>query len=288
MRNRRLWPLALGLALIVVLLDSTFYTVRQDQRAVVTSFGRVIESRIGPGLHIKVPFADDVHVFNARLISLRIEPPGIFTKGHRHVLVDAFLEWRIQSFRRYLTSTGGLPHKADERLRQVATSALRRAFGSRSLKAIMKSGASATFTEAVRRQGRRYGLKVVDLRIERIGLAGHVSEAIARRMETEQMQYASKLEADGMAQAQTIRARAKRKRAELMARAYEKAQIIRSQGDALSGRIYTEAYSRNPRFFVFYRSLKAYVKSFANRHTVLVIGPHSGFLRFLSGHGSRR
>ncbi len=287
MRGRTLWPFALGLALIVVLLDGTLYTVRQDQRAVVTSFGRIIASRIGPGLHVKIPFADDVHIFNARLLSLRIEPQVIFTKGHKHLLVDAFLEWRIQSFRRYLTSTGGLRHKADERLRQVATSALRQAFGSRSLKAIMKGGTSAALTKAVQRQGRRYGLQIVDLRVQRIGLASHVSEAIEKRMETEQMQYASKLEAMGMAHAQTIRARANRKRAELLAHAYEKAQVIRSQGDALAGRIYTKAYGRDPRFFVFYRSLRAYVKSFANRHTVLVIGPHSGFLRFLPGNGSK-
>lgn len=91
-----------------------------------------------------------------------------------------------------------------------------------------------------------------------------------------------------MAQAQTIRARASRKRAEILAHAYEKAQIIRSQGDARAGQIYTRAYGQNPHFFVFYRSLRAYVKSFANQHTMLLIGPHSGFLRFLPGHGSKR
>lgn len=288
MRGQALWPFVLGLALIVVLFDSTFYTVRQGQRAVVTSFGRIIASRIGPGLHAKIPFADDVHVFNARLLSLRVEPQVILTKGQKHLLVEAFLEWRIQSFRRYMTSTGGVRHKADERLRQVATSALRQAFGSRDLKAIMRGDTSAALTQSVQRQGLRYGLQVVDLRVQRIGLASHVSAAIEKRMETEQMQHASKLEASGMANAQTIRARANRKRAELLAHAYEKAQIIRSQGDTLAGRIYTGAYGRDPHFFAFYRSLRAYVKSFANRHTILVLGPNSGFLRFLPGNGSRR
>lgn len=287
MRGHALWPFVLGLALILVLIDGTFYTVRQGQRAVVTSFGRIIASRIGPGLHAKVPFVDDVHVFNARLLGLRVEPQVILTKGQKHLLVEAFLEWRIQSFRRYLTSTGGMRHKADERLRQLATSALRQAFGSRSLKAIMKGDTSAVLTQSVQRQGLRYGLEIVDLRVQRIGLASHVSGAIEKRMETEQMQYASKLEARGMARAQTIRARANRKRTELLAHAYEKAQIIRSQGDAIAGRIYTAAYGRNPRFFAFYRSLRAYVKSFANRHTVLVLGPDSGFLRFLPGNGSK-
>lgn len=288
MRGQALWPFVLGLALIVVLFDSTFYTVRQGQRAVVTSFGRIIASRIGPGLHEKIPFADDVHVFNARLLSLRVEPQVILTKGQKHLLVEAFLEWRIQSFRRYMTSTGGVRHKADERLHQVATSALRQAFGSRDLKAIMRGDTSAALTQSVQRQGLRYGLQVVDLRVQRIGLASHVSAAIEKRMETEQMQHASKLEASGMANAQTIRARANRKRAELLAHAYEKAQIIRSQGDTLAGRIYTGAYGRDPHFFAFYRSLRAYVKSFANRHTILVLGPNSGFLQFLPGNGSRR
>ncbi|MHB8255297.1 MAG: protease modulator HflC [Acidiferrobacter sp.] len=284
MRHRLLWPFALSVALIVVILDGTFYKVNSGQRAVVTSFGRVIASRIGPGLHTKTPFADNVHIFNARLLGLQVEPRSLVTKGQKRLLVDAFVEWRIRSFRRYLTSAQGLRHIADERLRQIATSALRHTFGTRSLQQVMVPGETAHLTQAVDKEAARYGLTVVDVRIQRIGLADHVSDSVEKRMEADQLRHAAKLEAAGMAQAETIHGRANQKRADILARAYEKAEVIRSQGDSRAGAIYTHAYSQNPRFFVFYKSLRAYVHSFANRHTVLVVGPQSGFLRFLPNH----
>ena len=220
MRNRLLWPFALGLALIVVVLDATIYTVDQGQCAVVTRFGRIVASRIGPGLHIKTPFAEEVHVFNARLLGLRVVPQAVLTKGQKRLLVDAFVEWQIHSFRRYLTSTGGMRHTADERLRQIVTSALHHTFGTRSLQEAMVQGGEATVLQSMNAAASRYGLTIVDVRIQRIGLTDGMSDAIEKRMETDQMRRATKLEASGMAQAETVRGRADRQRADILAQAY--------------------------------------------------------------------
>jgi len=288
MRIRLLWLSVLGLVLIGGVLNATVYIVDQGQRAVVTSFGRVIAAREGPGLHVKIPFVDNVYVFNTRLLNLRVGPRALLTKGQKELLVDAFVEWRIQSFRRYLTSVGGLRQRADERLRQLVTSALRDTFGTRSLKEVVISGDNTQLTQTINSEAAHYGLMVVDVRIQRIGLADRVRDSLEKRMAADQMRYASKLESTGMAEAEAIRGEADRKRADILAHAYEQAEVIRGKGDARAGAIYTHAYRQYPHFFVFYKSLRAYVKSFANRHTVLVVGPHSGFLRFLPNNGSYR
>lgn len=286
MKARAAWPFALVLALLLAILDATFYEVHTGQYATVTSFGRVVAGRVGPGLHIKIPFADEVHIFDARLLSLRVEPQSLLTKGGKRLLVEAFVEWHIRSFRRYLSDSAGSRHKADERLRQVTIAALRHMFGTRSLHEVLTLHGMQKLTQKINREAARYGVGVIDVRIQRIGLPDRVADSIDKRMEADQLRRASKIEASGMAQAEMIRGRADRKRADILAHAYEKAEIIRSEGEARAGTIYTKAYDQHPHFFVFYKSLRAYVRSFANHHTLLVIGPNSSFLRFLPNQGS--
>jgi len=284
MKTRLLWPFALILALGVVVVDATFYEVNTGQYATVTRFGRVVASRISPGLHVKIPFTDEVHIFDARLLNLRVEPQSLLTKGHKRVLVDAFVEWRIQSFRRYLSDTGGSRHKADERLRQATIAGLRHMLGTHSLQELLDTPRMDKLTERVNREAQRYGLTVAAVRIQRIGLTDHVSDAIEKRMEADQLRRAAEWEATGMAQAQVIRAHANRQRSGILARGYEQAEIIRAHAQAQAGAIYTKAYSAYPQFFRFYKGLRAYVQSFANKHTMLVIGPQSRFLQFLPKH----
>ncbi len=281
MRIQRLWPVAIILAVLVVLLDATLYEVNTGQYAVVTSFGRVVQGRVGPGLHVKLPFLQHAHVFDGRLLNLRVEPEALLTQGHKRVLVDAFLEYRVVNFRRYLASTAGSRHKAEERLRQAAITALRGLFGESHLAQVLAGQRTKSLAPRVAAEVARYGLTVVDLKIQRIGLADRVNDAIDKRMAAKELMKASQIEAQGMAQAQVVRAQADQKRAEILAQAAEQAAVIRGQAQAQAGTIDTKAYGRDPGFFVFYRSLRAYIHSFANRGTTLVLGPQSGFLRFL-------
>ncbi|WP_297376312.1 protease modulator HflC [Acidiferrobacter sp.] len=285
MKARVLWPFAAAVAFVVVLLNATLYEVDAGQYAVVTTFGRIVQSRVAPGLHAKIPFAQDAHIFNARLLNLRVEPQALLTKGRKQVLVDAFVEYRIASFRRYLTSTGGSRHKAEERIREAAVTEFRQFFGQRTLAQILTGKDLASLTEQLNAQVARYGLVIADLRIQRIGLGDRVVGAIDKRMASDQLIRAARIEARAMAKAQMARGQADRKRAKILAEAYEKAGIIHGRAQARAAAIYAKAYDHNPRFFLFYKSLRAYVQSFANRRTTLVIGPDSGFLRFLKNQG---
>ncbi|WP_298139821.1 protease modulator HflC [Acidiferrobacter sp.] len=285
MNARILWAFVTALVFVIVLLDATLYQVDAGQYAVVTSFGRIVQGRVAPGLHAKIPFVQDAHIFNAQLLNLRVEPQTLLSKGHKRLLVDAFVEYRVVSFRRYLTTTGGSRHRAQGRLREGVVTGLRRFFANRHLAQVLTGEGLGSLTRTLDAQAARYGISITDLRIERLGLGRHVMDAIDKRMVSDQLTRAARLKACGLAKAQMARGRTDRKRADILAAAYEKAGMIRSRAQARAAAIYAKAYGRDPRFFVFYKSLRAYVQSFANRQTTLVMGPDSGFLRFLKNQG---
>jgi membrane protease subunit HflC len=66
----------------------------------------------------------------------------------------------------------------------------------------------------------------------------------------------------------------------VLATAEAKAELIRGEGDAESARIYADAYSRDPEFFAFLRSLEAYREVLRER-TTMVLPPDHAFFRFL-------
>jgi len=67
----------------------------------------------------------------------------------------------------------------------------------------------------------------------------------------------------------------------VIAEAYRDAQRIKGEGDAKAAAIYATAFSKNPEFYAFYRSLDTYLKSFANKNNVLLLDPNSDFFKYL-------
>ena len=66
------------------------------------------------------------------------------------------------------------------------------------------------------------------------------------------------------------------------ANAYRDAELIRGEGDAIATRIYAEAFNRDPEFYSFTRSLRAYQQSFKGNGDIMLIQPDSEFFRYLN------
>ena len=82
--------------------------------------------------------------------------------------------------------------------------------------------------------------------------------------------------------AEKIRADADKQREIIIANAYRDAQKLKGEGDAKAAAIYAAAFSDNPDFYAFYRSLEAYGKTFSNKNDILVISPDSSeFFKYL-------
>jgi regulator of protease activity HflC (stomatin/prohibitin superfamily) len=89
---------------------------------------------------------------------------------------------------------------------------------------------------------------------------------------------------EGEEEAEKIRAQADREQAELLNEARRQAEVMRGEADAEATRIYTEAFSQDPEFYEFLRSLKAYETMIQDTSTV-VLPSDSEILKVLKHPG---
>lgn len=125
------------------------------------------------------------------------------------------------------------------------------------------------------------GIEVVDLQIKQINLPTEVSEAIYLRMRAEREAVARRHRSQGQEAAEKLRATADYEVTRTLATAERQARITRGEGDAESARLFAKAFSKDPEFYTFIRSLRAYEHSFNNNNDVMVLSPESNFFRFM-------
>jgi membrane protease subunit HflC len=276
------------LAVIVVLfllVSSSLYIVDQRQRAIVFQLGEVVSVKTSPGLYFKIPMVQNVRFFDSRILTMDAEEPERFiTSEKKNVLVDLFVKWRIVDVKQYFISVQGDEALARVRLAQTVNSSLRDEFGNRTVHEVI-SGERDKIMEIMRQKAdadaRNIGVEVVDVRLKRVDLPSEVSESVYRRMEAERKRVANELRSTGFADSEKIRSNADRQREVIMAKAYRDAQKNKGEGDANATKIYAEAFSKNPEFYSFYRSLEAYKQSFQNKSDMMVLEPNSEFFKYL-------
>jgi membrane protease subunit HflC len=279
---------SLLLGLLVVAAMSLF-TVDQRQYAIIFQLGEIKEVVRDPGLNFKWPLIQNVRFFDRRILTLdSVEPERFLTAEKKPVLVDSFVKWRIDDVQKYYISVGGDETVAKTRLSQTVNSGLREEFGKRTVHDVV-SGARDKIVADVQKKAdadmRAIGVEIIDVRLKRVDLPAEVSEAVYRRMETERKRVANELRSQGAAEAEKIKADADRQREVIVAEAYRDAQKVKGEGDAKAASIYGQAFSQNPEFYAFYRSLEAYRGAFRSKSDILVVEPNSDFFKYLKSAG---
>lgn len=282
----------LAFVILMVILASVF-TITQGQHGILLRLGRLVGDEktgqvkvLGPGLHIKTPFIENVRIFDTRIQTLDIKSSRIVTKEKKDVIVDYYVKWRIDDLARYFKSTGGNEFKAETLLEQQLNTSLRAEFGKRTISDV--SGGREDVTDTLRdkaeQQAGGLGIKIVDVRIKGIELPENTSNNIFQFMRANMQKIANRHRADGNAIAEAIQAAADAQVTILLAKAQSEGQMIRARGQAQAAKIYAEAFSKNQDFFAFYRSLKAYEGSFNNKQDILVLDQSSAFFDYFK-HG---
>lgn len=284
MSNKSLFTLIAGAVLALVAWNS-FYIVAQTERAVLLQFGKVAKPDVQPGLHIKIPYVNQVRKFDGRLLTLDAPTQRFLTLEKKAVMVDAFAKWRVANADQYYTATSGMKPVADERLARRLEAGLRDQFGKRTLHEVVsgqRDELMANITASLDKLARKeLGIEVIDVRVKSIDLPREVNRSVFERMSSERAREAREHRAKGKELAEGIRADADRQRRVLLAEAYREAEEIRGDGDARSTAIYAKAYGLDADFYAFYRSLQAYRDSFSSKSDVLVLSPDSDFFRFM-------
>ncbi|WP_413285312.1 protease modulator HflC [Vibrio sp. MA40-2] len=306
----------------LALMLMSLFVIPEGERGIVVRFGRILKdnneiSRIyEPGLHFKMPLFDTVKKLDAKILTMDGRSDRFVTAEKKDVIIDTYVKWRIEDFGQYYLATGGgnlLTAKA--LLERKVTDILRSEIGSREIKQIVSGPRSdliaaevgegsepvpVSALEALEVDGERdmimaevladtrpsaqndLGVYIVDFRMKKINLPDEISESIYRRMRAERESVARKHRSQGREKAEIIRAQAELEVATVLAEADKTARVTRGSADAEAASIYSGAYSKDPEFYSFIRSLSAYKKSFADKSDILVLDPKSDFFKYMN------
>ena len=278
-----------AVALGLILLSSSAFTVDQRERAMVFEFGELVATDYKPGLHFKWPWRA-VKRFDNRVLTLDNQTENFLTLEKKNVKVDFFVKWRIADTITYYRATGGEELVAADRLGAIVKRGLLDEFGRRTIQQAV-SGGREEFTRAIeltaKDQVTALGIEVVDVRVKRIDLPDDVRESVYERMRAERTRIAADHRAKGAEVAETIRAEADREAQTIVANAYRDAEKLRGEGDAKSSEIYAKAYGQDPEFYSFYRSLSVYRETWNDKQDILVLEPKGQLFRYFDGPGGK-
>jgi membrane protease subunit HflC len=299
------------LVAVAVGLLGTFYTLEEGMQAVIVQFGRPVgEPVTEAGLHIKLPFVQEVRRFEKRLLIWDGDPNQIPTKGREFIWVDTTARWRIVDAKKFLenvaTETG-----AQSRLDDIIDSVVRDQVSSSELVELVRSASwevpeqevleevPAEQKEELRKKisrGReeitrtilaearkiipQYGIELVDVRIKRLDYVESVREKVYARMISERKRIAAQFRSEGEGRSAEILGTMEKELRQITSTAYRRVQEIRGKGDAEATRIYGDSFGRNPEFYAFLRTLEVYREG-SNKNSVLILTTDSDFYRYL-------
>jgi modulator of FtsH protease HflC len=276
-----------GIAVLAALyvLFSSLFIVNEREQAIVLRFGQITNVYDEPGLYFKLPTSvvDTVQIVESRLLRYDLSDMTVQVSGGKFYQVDAFLTYRISDALRFRTSLQGDLTLAENRISTRFDAALRQVYGRRDFNAALSDQRTAMMNEArdlIRSDMVALGIDIVDVRILRTDLTDQVSAQTYDRMKAERLAEAALLRARGKEAAQTLRAVADRQAVEIMAEARRDSEILRGEGEAARSAVFADAYSADPEFFEFYRSMQSYRTALGSEGTTMVLSPDSAFFRY--------
>jgi membrane protease subunit HflC len=281
--------LLIGAALVLIALatiSSTFYTVSETEQVVITQFGEPIGKPItSPGLHVKIPFAQDVNVFDKRWLEWNGNPNQVPTRDKKYIWVETYARWRIANpllfFQRLRDERGAqsrlddiidgdtrnvianhnlievvrVSNRVFERAEDVEdvmeTEAMRQVeLGRHKLTRLILERASAVMPD--------YGIELVDVQIQRVNYIESVQQKVFERMISERKRIADRHRSEGQGKSAEIRGKKERELKVIESEAYRKTQEIMGRGDAEAAGIYAAAYDRDRELYRFVRTMDTY------------------------------
>jgi membrane protease subunit HflC len=276
--------IALGLAaLALYVAASSIYVINEGEQGLVVRLGAPVGVVDQPGLKLKAPFIDSVYVTSTR--SLLLEPPleQVIMGDEKRLEVQPYARYRIVDPLRFYQALR-TSETANAQLAQLVSSSARRELGQVPLRALLteeRGHILDVIKGEVAAKAEPLGVKVDEVRFDRSDLPFETSQAIYDRMKSERQREAKELRAQGFEWAQQIEARADHDRTVILSEARRDAAIARGDGDAKANQALAAAFSQDPQFYSFYRSLQTYRNALANSAPTMVVSPDADFIQIL-------
>jgi len=296
---------------IFIALYSGLYTLEEGLQAIVVQFGRPVgEPVTQAGLHMKLPFVQEVRRFEKRLLVWDGDPNQVPTKGREFIWVDTTARWRIADAKKFLENVAS-EEGAQSRLNDILDSVVRDQVSSSELVELVRSASwevpegdvlkevPKEREEELKREiarGReeitrtilteaqkiipQYGIELVDVRIKRLDYVESVREKVYERMISERKRIAAQFRSEGEGRSAEILGTMEKELRQIRSTAYRRVQEVQGQADAEATQIYGHAFNKDPEFYAFLRTLESY-KEKTNMNSVLILTTESDFYQYI-------
>jgi len=283
MMQNKIYYMIFGAVAGIIFLAGSIFTVDQRQAAVIFQFGEAVRVIDKPGLSIKIPFIQNALFFDNRILNVTAEAKELTTADGERVIIDAFCKFKIVNPITFFTTVNNY-QGAKLRLNKILESSMRKVIGKVVLGALLtdeRSNLMLQIRDMVYKEAKSFGIDIVDVRILKTDLPPENSAAIYRRMQTEREKEARQIRAEGSEESAKIRSKADKETQIILANAYTDSQTTKGKGDAEAASLYNVAYSRDPEFYKFYRSMITYKASLTKENTQFVLSPEADFFKYL-------
>ena len=298
----------------VFLVGSSLFTLDQTQQAIIVQLGNPVGDPVTePGLHVKIPFIQDVVRFEKRWLEFDGDPNQIPTKDKKYIWVDTYARWRIMDPLRYYQAVRN-ELGAYSRLDDIVDGETRNAVASFDLIELVRSsnrsfeateeleGIGAAEARAEVLAGRQtitdtilekaaavtpeFGIELVDVRFKRINYVESVQVKVFERMISERQRIAERSRSEGQGRAAEIRGQKDRDILKVTSEAYKEAEALKGEADAESTLIYATAYGRDVSFYQFWKTMETLDRTLTEK-AWLILSTDSELLKYLKGPQGR-
>jgi membrane protease subunit HflC len=258
-----------GVLVLVAVLAATLTVVPQGTALVVTRFGDPVRVETVPGLVWRLPAPVERTVpVDLRLHTTATGLHDVGTKDGLRIQIAAFAAWRVPAqppaILGHLRAVRGDADEAAGQLRSFLGSALETEAARFALSELVNSDPSQVRLDALEQAllqrlaepvRTTYGVELVQIGIERLGLPESTIKATVERMIAERQTAAAERKAAGAQLAAEINQAAFRDSRIAIAKAQEEASAIEAKARSEAAAIYAQAHAADPDLYAFLRGL---------------------------------
>ena len=294
------------IVLLVAFTASGLFIVNEGEQAIVTRFGKPVGSVCYAGPHLKIPFIEDVHIFERRILKWDGDPNQITTKEKKFIWIDTTARWKIVDPLKFYTTVTTVTG-AQSRLDDIIDSVVRDAVSGNYLVDLVRgknyvlkmdddtpqnrtrytrNQILEQIVQKAKKNTPEYGIQLIDVQIKRLNYVEKVRERVYERMISERNKVAAEYRSEGEGTKAEILGKMDKELKKIRSEAFKTSEEIKGRADAKAAKIYAEAYGQDPEFYAFNRTLKSYVNTI-NKNTKLLISINSDFYKYLKSPTKR-
>lgn len=293
MEWRRYTRLGIFLLILIIVLSiilTSLFIVREGEYKVIRQFGEVVSIKSEPGLSMKVPFIQTVTTLPKYQMTYDVSKAEINTKDKKRMIIDNYAVWRITDPKEMISNARTVEN-AESRMEEFIYSVVRTELGQLNYDEIIndEKASRGSLNDRVTKQVNellahdRYGVVVTDVRMKRTDLPNENENSVYTRMISERESTAQEYLSKGDAEKNKITAKTDQKVREMLSKAEADANVIRSEGEGEAAKVYNSAFSKDPEFYQLFRTLESYKKTIGE-DTVIVLPAESPYAKLLMGY----